>query len=102
MNLRELLNFNLFLQVFDGTASYFVLSKGSPTLNPLVSSAIDALGLFGALLYWKIILCALLVVLYSFRRCQPSLPYRGLTITAIVYSSLGFCLVFRLVELAGS
>lgn len=102
MNLRELLNFNLFLQVFDGTASYFVLSKGGSALNPLVSSAIDAWGLFGALLFWKIILCASLVVLYSFRRYQPSLPHRGLTITAIVYSSFGFGLVFRLVELVGS
>ncbi len=29
MTLRELLGFNLFLQLFDGTASYFILSRGA-------------------------------------------------------------------------
>ena len=36
MNLRELLGFNLFLQLFDGTASYFILSRGEAELNPFV------------------------------------------------------------------
>lgn len=98
MNLRELLNFNLFLQVFDGTAAYFVLSKGASELNPLVAAAIDAWGLFWALLCWKVIFCGLLVVLYSLRHHRPSLPRRGLTVLAIVYSALGVSLVFRLLE----
>ena len=38
MNLLQgLLGFNLFLQIFDGTASYFILSRGEPELNPFVS-----------------------------------------------------------------
>ena len=47
MNLRELLGINLFLQIFDGTASYFILSRGEAELNPFVSAAIDAWGLLG-------------------------------------------------------
>jgi hypothetical protein len=98
MNLRELLNFNLFLQVFDGTAAYFVLSKGESKLNPLVAAAVDACGLFWALVCWKIIFCGLLLVLYSLRHHRPSLPQKGLTILAIVYSAFGVALVFRLLE----
>jgi len=101
MNLRELLNFNLFLQVFDGTATYFILSKGESELIPLVNSAIDTWGLFWALLYWKILLCGSLLLLYSFRRFQPSLPQKGLTITAIFYSMLGVNLVYHLLQSAG-
>ena len=48
MTLRELLGFNLFLQLFDGTASYFILSRGEAELNPFVSAAIDAWGLLWA------------------------------------------------------
>ena len=51
MTLRELLGFNLFLQLFDGTASYFILSRGEAELNPFVSAAIDAWGLLWALIY---------------------------------------------------
>ena len=50
MTLRELLGFNLFLQLFDGTASYFILSRGEAELNPFVSAAIDAWGLLWALI----------------------------------------------------
>ncbi len=61
MNLRELLSFNLFLQLFDGTASYFILSRGESELNPFVSAAIDAWGVLWALIYWKVfsVLCSL-------------------------------------------
>ena len=72
MNLRELLSFNLFLQLFDGTASYFILSRGEAELNPFVSAAIDAWGLLWALVYWKVFVCALLVILYSLRRYRST------------------------------
>jgi hypothetical protein len=98
MNLRELLGFNLFLQIFDGTASYFILSRGHGELNPFVGAAIDAWGLLWALVYWKVFVCALLVVVYSLGHYQPTLPLRGLTFTAIVYSVLGFYLVCHLVQ----
>ena len=54
MNLRALLSFNIFLQLFDGTASYFILSRGEAELNPFVGAAIDARGLLWALIYWKV------------------------------------------------
>ena len=100
MNLRELLGLNLFLQIFDGTASYFILSRGEAELNPIVGAAIDAWGLVWALLYWKVFVCALLVILYSLRRYRPILPLRGLTFVAIVYSVLGLYLVFHLIHSA--
>ena len=100
MTLRELLGFNIFLQVFDGMATYFILSRGGTELNPLVGAAIDAWGLVWALVYWKVFVCALLVILYSLRRYRPTLPLRGLTFVAIVYSVLGLYLVFRLIHSA--
>ena len=100
MNLRRLLGFNLFLQIFDGTASYFILSRGEAELNPLVSAAIEAWGLLWALVYWKVFLCALLLILYSLRNFPTKLPLHGLTFAAIVYSVLGFYLVVHLLHLA--
>ena len=100
MTLRELLGFNIFLQVFDGMATYFILSRGEAELNPLVDAAIDAWGLVWALIYWKVFVCVLLVILYSLRRYRPILPLRGLTFVAIVYSVLGLYLVFHLIHSA--
>jgi hypothetical protein len=100
MNLKELLVFNLFLQIFDGTASYFILARGEAELNPFVGAAIEAWGLGWALLYWKILVCVLLIVLYALGRYRrPMLPLRGLTFVAIVYSALSFYLVARLFHL---
>ena len=100
MNLEGLLVFNLFLQIFDGTASYFILSRGEAETNPFVAAAIDAWGLFWALVYWKIFTCALLVLLYWLGRYRPMLPLRGLTFVAIVYTALGFYLVLHLIHTA--
>ena len=97
MNLRELLSFNLFLQLFDGTAAYFILSRGEAKLNPFVSAAIDAWGLLWALIYWTVFVCALLVILYSIGRYRPMVALRGLTFVAIVYSALGSYLVLHLI-----
>ena len=98
MTLRKLLGFNLLLQLFDGTATYFILSHGEGKLNPFVSAAIEAWGLVYALVYWKVFVCALLILLYSLRRYQPTLPLRGLTVVAIVYSVLGVHLVLHLIK----
>jgi hypothetical protein len=76
-NLRGLLGFNLLLQVFDSSASYMTLSRGEGELNPLVSAAIDVLGVGWALVYWKIFVCGLLIILYSRRRFQVMLPLRA-------------------------
>jgi hypothetical protein len=87
-------------QIFDGTASYFILSRGEAELKPFVSAAIDAWGLLWALVYWKVFVCALLAILYSLRRYRPALLLRGLTFVAIVYSALGLYLVFHLIHSA--
>ena len=92
------MGFNLFLQLFDGTASYFIMSRGERELNPLVGAAIDAWGLVWALIYWKVFVCVLLVILYWLRHYRPALPLRGLTFVAIVYSVLGLYLVFHLIH----
>ena len=78
MTLRELLRFNIFLQVFDGMATYFILSRGGAELNPFVGAAIDAWGLVWALVYWKVFVCALLVILYSLRRYREDVDAGGL------------------------
>jgi Domain of unknown function (DUF5658) len=100
LNLEELLAFNLFLQIFDGSASYFILSRGETEVNPFVSAAIDAWGLGWALLSWKVLVCILLIVLYSLERYRPTLSRFGLTVVALVYSALGFYLVAHLFHLA--
>jgi hypothetical protein len=100
MDLSKLLAINVFIQIFDGTASYFVLSRGEGELNFLVKAAIDSWGLFWALAYWKIFLCALLVLLYSLRRYRTNLPSHGLTFAAVVYGYLGVYLALRWLRLA--
>jgi Domain of unknown function (DUF5658) len=96
MSLRRLLGVNLFLQVFDGSASYLILSRGESELNPFVSAAIEAWGLVWALLYWKLLVCVLLTVLYLLGRFQVIVPLRGLTFVAIVYASLAVYLTWHL------
>jgi hypothetical protein len=92
--------FQPLLQVFDGSASYFILSRGEAVeLNPFVGGAIEAWGLTGGLIYWKVIVCALLVLLYQLARYQPTPPRIGLTFVAIVYSALGFYLTTNLFHL---
>lgn len=97
---KRLLTLNLFLQAFDGTVSYFILSQGVLELNPFVRAAIEAWGLLWALVYWKVFVCGLLLILYSLGRFRPTLPLRSLTFTAIVYASLAVYLVCHLLESA--
>ena len=95
---KRLLAFNLFLQAFDGTVSYFILSNGVLELNPFVGAAIEAWGLVWALVYWKGFVCGLLLLLYWLGEFQATLPLRSLTFTAIVYASLAVYLVCHLLE----
>ena len=93
---KRLLVLNLFLQAFDGTVSYFILSNGVLELNPFVGAAIEAWGLVWALVYWKVFVCGLLLMLYSLGHFRATLPLRSLTFTAIVYASLAVYLVCHL------
>jgi hypothetical protein len=93
-----LLAFNLLLQAFDGTASYFILSRGAIEANPLVNDAIEFWGLGWGLLFWKAFSCVLLFLLYSIRVYRESLTVGALTFSAAVYSYLTVFLVWRWVE----
>jgi hypothetical protein len=98
MNSRRLLIINLVLQAIDGTASYFFLARGVPELNPFVGAAIESWGLLWALIYWKVLVCALLATVYCIGYFRPMVPLRGLTFTAIVYASLAVYLVYHLFQ----
>ena len=76
---------NLLLQLFDGLLSYHALSLGVPEANPLVNSTIAAWGLFWGLLYWKILACALLALIFALRHQRRALTIKAFTLTAAVY-----------------
>jgi hypothetical protein len=94
----DLLIFNLLLQVFDGTAAYFILSRGADEGNPLVETAIQSWGLVWGLLFWKLFSCILFFLLYSIRVYREPLTVGGLSFTAAVYCYLAVFLVWRWVE----
>jgi Domain of unknown function (DUF5658) len=100
MTLRELLGFNIFLQLFDGTASYFILASGARELNPLISATINAWRVIWALVAWKIFTCAMLALIYWLGRYHPMLSLGGLRFVGVVYSALGFYLAAQLLDLA--
>jgi Domain of unknown function (DUF5658) len=100
VTLRELVGFNIFLQIFDGVASYFILASGVRELNPLIGATIDVWGLPCALVSWKIFTCALLVIIYWLGRYKPMLSLGGLRFVGVVYSALGFYLAAQLFYLA--
>jgi Domain of unknown function (DUF5658) len=99
MALRDLLILNLLLQVFDGTASYFILSSGVLESNPLVESAIEFWGLVWGLLFWKLFSCVLLFLLYSIRIYREPLAVAALGFSGAIYSCLTVVLVWRWVEM---
>src|SRR5688572_32000390 len=89
--------FNILLQIFDGVLTYHLVSDGVPEANPLVSSAIAQWGSLWGLLYWKIVACALLGLIFAVRHRRRSLTIKALTLTAAVYayvSIAGVSLVF--------
>jgi hypothetical protein len=54
----------------------------------------------GVALYWKVLVCVVLIVLYALGALPANAALRGLTFVAIVYSALGFYLVAHLFHLA--
>jgi hypothetical protein len=95
----DLLIFNLLLQAFDGTASYFFLSLGAEEANPLVESAIESWGLGLGLLFWKLFACILLFVLFSIRVYREALTIGALGLTAAVYSYVPFVVAWLWISL---
>jgi len=76
---------NLLLQIFDGVFSYHVLAQGIPEANPLVSSAIAQWGTIWGLVFWKVLACALLAMIFSLRHFRQGLAMQALTLTSTVY-----------------
>jgi hypothetical protein len=57
MSLRDLLSFNLFLQLTDGLVSYQSFALGAVEANPVVAAAIVNWGMVWGLAYNKILAC---------------------------------------------
>ncbi len=87
MSLRDLLTFNLFLQLTDGLVSYQAFVLGAAEANPVVAAAIVNWGMIWGLLYNKILACLLLLLIFALRHNQPfNGTRRALTVTASVYA----------------
>ena len=85
MTLRDLLTFNLFLQLMDGVVSYQAFALGAAEANPVVAAAMVNWGMIGGLIYNKMLACVLLLLIFTFGRSQPFLAMRAMTVTASVY-----------------
>lgn len=85
MSVRDLLTFNLFLQVTDALVSYQAFALGAVEANPVVAAAMVNWGMIGGVIYNKTLACVLLLLIFAFRRNQRSLAKRALTVTASVY-----------------
>lgn len=85
MSLRDLLSFNLLLQLTDGLVSYQSFVLGAVEANPVVAAAIVNWGLIWGLAYNKILACLLLLLIFVLRHSSRSLTHRTLTVTASVY-----------------
>lgn len=98
MNLRELLIFNLVLQVFDGLLSYQAFSLGAMEANPFVAAAISSWGVIYGLLYKKTLACALLVLIFAFGYKRRLLAIRALTVTAWIYGCVAVVSVWEILR----
>ena len=85
MSVRDLLTFNLFLQLTDGLVSYQAFALGAAEANPVVAAAIVNWGMVGGLVYDKALACLLLLLIFALRRSQRLMAMRALSVTASVY-----------------
>jgi len=85
MSLRDLLSFNLFLQLTDGVVSYHAFALGAIEANPVVAAAILNWGMVWGLIYNKALACLLLLLIFALRRNRRLLARRALAVTASVY-----------------
>ena len=93
MSLRDLLTFNLFLQLTDGVVSYQAFVLGAIEANPVVAAAIVNWGMVWGLIYNKAFACLLLFLIFALRHNRHLMTIRGLTVTASVYVyAIAFCL----------
>ena len=93
MRLRDLLTFNLFLQITDGIVSYQSFLLGAIEANPVVAAAILNWGMIWGLIYNKALACLLLLLVFALRRNRCVLVMREFTVTASMYvCAIIFCL----------
>jgi hypothetical protein len=85
MSVRDLLTFNLFLQLTDGLVSYQAFALGAAEANPVVAAAIVNWGMVWGLVYNKALACLLLLLIFALRRNQHLMATRALSVTASVY-----------------
>jgi hypothetical protein len=85
MSVRDLLTFNLFLQLIDGLVSYQAFALGAAEANPIVAAAIVNWGMVWGLIYNKTFACLLLLLIFALRHNRRLLATRGLAVTASVY-----------------
>ena len=85
MSVRDLLTFNLFLQLTDGLVSYQAFALGAAEANPVVAAAIVNWGMIWGLIYNKALACLLLLLIFALRRSQRLMAMRALSVTASVY-----------------
>ena len=79
-SIGSLFKFNLLLQIFDGLFTYHVVSQqGLPEANPLVRNTIYEWGVVWGIVYWKLLACALLGLIFTFAPSQVhvDLPSAG-------------------------
>jgi Domain of unknown function (DUF5658) len=88
--------FNLLLQIFDGLFTYHLLTQGVPEANPLVSSVIAEWGAIWGIVFWKVLACALLSMIFALRHVRQALAMRALTLTSTVYACLFFISLYHL------
>ena len=77
MSVRDLLTFNLFLQLTDGLVSYQAFALGAAEANPVVAAAIINWGMIWGLVYNKALACLLLLLIFALRRSRRLLAMRG-------------------------
>jgi hypothetical protein len=98
MSLRDLLSFNLFLQLTDGLLSYQAFALGAIEANPIVSAAILNWGMGWGLIYNKALACLLLFLIFALRHNRRLLAMRALSVTASVYVCVIIVCVWELLR----
>jgi uncharacterized membrane protein len=82
--LSVLLYLNLWLQIFDGLATYVGVTAGYGEGNPIVAATFSHIGLGPALCLAKAAACSFLLVIWQLRG-RSSLAVPALVCTAIAY-----------------
>jgi hypothetical protein len=83
--LIALLLMNVFLQLFDGLATYFGIAAGYGEGNPLVRASFTYLGVGPALCFAKTYACGCLLLIWHLRSRSP-LAAPALVGTAVAYA----------------